>query len=85
MSSAEAFLPEAKQAGLDGLETLYTLYSPEDTRHMQWLAHRYSLLPSGGSDFHGDNNPGVSIGSGKGGLRIPMEYLDALSERSRAH
>lgn len=85
ISSAEAFLPEAKQAGLDGLETLYARYSPEDTRRMQWLAHRYSLLSSGGSDFHGDNNPGISIGSGKGDLRIPMEYLVALSERSRAH
>jgi len=78
----EAFLPEACAAGLDGIETLYTLYSPEDTLYVQKLARKYSLLPSGGSDFHGVNKPDVAIGTGKGNLRIPMEYAVALSERS---
>lgn len=78
----EAFIPEAKEAGLDGIETLYSLYSPEDTRFMQSLAEAHGLLPSGGSDYHGINKPGIEIGTGKGGLRIPREYLEALACRA---
>ena len=42
------------------------------------MADRYSLLPTGGSDFHGAAKPDIRIGSGRGNLRVPAEYLDAL-------
>lgn len=78
----EVFIPEAKAAGLDGIETLYSLYSPEDTCYMQSISKTHDLLPSGGSDFHGINKPDIKMGVGKGNLRIPLEYLDALAERA---
>ena len=76
------FIPEAKSAGLDGIETLYSLYSPEDTRYMEALARKYGLLPGGGSDFHGANKPDIALGTGRGDLRVPVRCLTALAARA---
>lgn len=68
------FLPEAKAAGLDGIETLYTEYTPEQTAQAFALAERFGLKPSGGSDFHGAAKPGIDLGTGRGNLQVPYEY-----------
>ena len=71
-------LPQAKARGLAGMECLYSLYSEETTRLSFDLARQFSLLPSGGSDFHGDNKPDIRIGVGKGNLAIPYDWVTAL-------
>ena len=71
-------LPEAKKQGLAGMECLYPLYSEETTQLSFELARQFSLLPSGGSDFHGDNKPDIRIGVGKGNLAIPYDWAEAL-------
>ena len=38
---------------LDGLEVYYPCHKPEDTQHYFFLAKKYNLLITGGSDFHG--------------------------------
>ncbi len=72
------FLPRAVDAGLHGMETLYPLYTPEQTVLAQSLVQEFSLLPSGGSDFHGANKPAIRLGTGKGELRVPLAYCEAL-------
>ena len=47
------------------------------------LAEQFSLLPSGGSDFHGAAKPGTGLGVGKGTLQIPYEWYLALKERAK--
>ena len=42
------------------------------------LAKEFHLLPSGGSDFHGENKPDISLGSGRGDLAVPMSFCSAL-------
>jgi hypothetical protein len=37
---------------------------------------------TGGSDFHGDANPGVKLGKGFGGLSVADELLEPLKERA---
>jgi predicted metal-dependent phosphoesterase TrpH len=76
-----AFLPEAVSAGLDGMETLYPRYSPEETASAQSIAEEFGLLPSGGSDFHGENKPDIALGTGTGELRVPCRFLDKLKAR----
>ena len=39
---------------------------------------------SGGSDFHGDRKPDISLGTGHGNLEIPYSVLDGLRERHAA-
>ncbi len=72
------FLPRAADAGLQGMETLYPLYAPEQTELAHSLCREFGLLPSGGSDFHGANKPDIRLGAGKGALNIPLSYCDAL-------
>ena len=43
------------------------------------LAQKYGILPSGGSDYHGGNKPDITLGRGKGNLRIPLELLERLN------
>ena len=72
------FLPQAMEAGLKGMEVRYPLFSPEQTALAEALAEEFSLLPSGGSDFHGANKPTISLGTGKGYLEVPLAWCEAL-------
>lgn len=69
-----------KQDGLMGIETLYSTYTSQDERDMFRLAQKYDLLPSGGSDFHGENKPGLDLGTGYGKLFVPEEMLHRIKE-----
>lgn len=77
---AEEFLPKAVDSGLQGMETLYTLYDEYTTERAVEVSQRYGLLQSGGSDFHGANKPDVMLGKGKGNLAIPYEFYEKLRD-----
>ena len=72
---------ELAGAGLDGLECEYGAYLPEERAPFHELARRHGLAPTGGSDYHGENKPGLSVGVGRGDLRVPDEYLSELESR----
>lgn len=71
---------EMKEAGMCGLEAVYSENSESDERHMRRLAEEFGLLVSGGSDFHGKNKPDIKLGVGKGNLYIPYGFLQAFKE-----
>ena len=73
-----AFLPLAKKAGLDAMETVYSTYNEATTQRAKSIAKEFGLLESGGSDFHGENKPDISVGKGRGSLAVPMEFLDKM-------
>ena len=72
------FLPEAKKRGLCGMECYYSKYDEEKTAKSLALADKFSLLPSGGSDFHGENKPDIALGIGRGNLQIPYDWAIGL-------
>lgn len=74
----EMFLPAAAAAGLDGMEVCYSKYDEKTTELSKKLAEKYSLLPSGGSDFHGENKPDIAVGKGRGDLQIPLGWKNQL-------
>ena len=74
------FLSEAKQYGLAGMETMYSKYSEETTLLARSIAKEYSLLESGGSDFHGENKPKIALGSGMENLDIPISVYEMLKD-----
>ncbi len=76
----EIFLSEAKQYGLAGMETRYSLYDEETVKLASLIAQKHGLLESGGSDFHGENKPSIKLGTGKGNLMIPYEFYKNLKE-----
>ncbi len=48
--------------GLMGLEAYYPSSTPRQTEMYVSIARQYHLLVTCGSDFHGDNRPGVEVG-----------------------
>ncbi|MBP5281085.1 MAG: PHP domain-containing protein [Lachnospiraceae bacterium] len=80
-SRLEALVMELKEAGLVGIEAIYSTYAPAEERQIRSLAAKYDLLISGGSDFHGANKPKIDMGTGMGKLYVPEEVLQALKER----
>ncbi|MBP3632482.1 MAG: hypothetical protein J6I99_05680 [Oscillospiraceae bacterium] len=71
----EKLVSELKEAGLMGMECIYSTYTPAEIRQMTALAKKYALLPSGGSDFHGNNKPKLDLGCGYGKLCVPDEIM----------
>lgn len=71
---------ELKQAGLRGIEAIYSTYKPHEEREIRALATKYDLLLSGGSDFHGDNKPGLDLAVGYGKLFVPEELLQPIKQ-----
>ena len=72
------FLFEAIPHGLKGMEVIYSGYSTEETEIAKKIATECGILSSGGSDFHGERKPDISLGTGKGNLEIPASFIYAL-------
>lgn len=73
-----AYLTEAKKYGLDAIETMYSKYNECDREFSDSIAEEFGLLKSGGSDFHGENKPEISLGSGCGNLAVPYDFAKKL-------
>lgn len=74
----DALVSTMAEAGLNGIEAIYCTYNGREERQMRRLASKYHLAVSGGSDFHGNNKPGLQLATGYGGLRVPDTVLDDL-------
>ena len=74
----EVFLPEAKKAGLVGIECIYSAYDRETMEASFDLAQSCALLPSGGSDYHGSIRAEAVLGNGS--CPIPYAYAKALRQ-----
>lgn len=66
------------QMGLDGIEAYNTGSSNNDIDWTITAAVQRGLLVTGGSDYHGTSKGGISIGSGRGNLKIPYSCVEAL-------
>ncbi len=77
---AEAiFIGELRDAGLRGIEVFHSDHRPADMQRYGEIARKYGLLVTGGSDFHGEVKPQISLGTGQSGnLNIPIRVLNDL-------
>jgi len=73
------FLREARE--LDGMETEYSTFTREQRALAREIAGEFGLAESGGSDFHGENKPDILLGTGRGDLAVPVEYLRGLEAK----
>ena len=83
-SELRELLPNAIEAGVAGMETMHSSYTPEMISLAEKIATEFNLLSSGGSDFHGSVKPDTSLGTGKGDLCVSAnkyENLQALREK----
>jgi len=85
-----AFIQRLKGEGLDAVETRHPSHDPELRARLTDIALELQLLRTGGSDWHGDPEPGVTH-STIGSQSVPIEWLERLdayratSLRSRPH
>ena len=76
----EPQLKALQAEGLDGIEVRHPSHSqPVETR-LTKLARKLNLAISGGSDWHGEGDPGGGHAS-LGGMDVPQEWLDELEAR----
>ena len=74
----EAYVRELVSYGLDGIEGYYSEYD-EAMQNEYWsMAEKFGLAISGGTDFHADMKPHISIGTGMGNLSIPYSVLENI-------
>jgi predicted metal-dependent phosphoesterase TrpH len=64
------------ESGMDAIEIYHSDHTSEDQYHYQVIAHRYGLLVTGGSDFHGDETRRNLIGV----VTLPPAAFAALRE-----
>ncbi len=77
----ERLLIDLVDVGLEGIEVYYSEHTPEMTRLYLTLAEKLNLLPTGGSDYHGDNKDEIALGRGFGNLAVPYDLLAGLKNR----
>lgn len=66
--------------GIDGVEVRHPSHSAEDTARLLALVEHFSLVPSGGSDWHGASDGPRTLGM----MRVPAEWLERQDCRVRA-
>lgn len=71
---------ELVDIGLGGIESFYGEYSPEMRARIAAMCDALDIVATGGSDYHGRYKPHLSIGVGKGDLRVPDSAMDRLEE-----
>jgi predicted metal-dependent phosphoesterase TrpH len=69
--------------GLRGIEVYHSEHEAADSELYLEIAKELDLIVSGGSDFHGENKPTISLGTGKqGNLNLPYAVLEQMRERT---
>ena len=64
-----------KEEGLAGIEAYYNTYTPAEEAYVLGLARQHGLIVTGGSDFHGENKPHISLFTGQGNMSVPKTIL----------
>lgn len=72
-----SFLERLKREGLDAVEIRHPSHYPELRGRLTDIAQRLGLLRTGGSDWHGDPEPGETHGA-LGSQEVPLEWLERL-------
>lgn len=78
-SGADKFIPELVSEGIDGIETWYPSHSENDIKKYLNLVDKYNLMPTGGSDCHGDRGRHPKIGE----FWVEYEALEKLKIKNQ--
>lgn len=75
----ETAIARLRAMGMDAMEQVYPNYTEDDRVFVRAMREKYQLMATGGTDFHGENRPGVELGSGiDNNTEIPYAYYQQL-------
>lgn len=77
----ESLIVRLKDCGLDGVECMHSEQDEAFSDICLRLCRKYSLMVSGGSDFHGANKPHIQIGQVNGQRYIEAHVLDDIKRQ----
>jgi len=77
-SFVRRYLRQLVPLGLDGIEAFYSLFSIAQHTMILEMALEFNILVSGGSDYHGVNQPSIQLGTGNGSLEVPDHVLEKI-------
>ncbi len=67
--------------GIQGLEVFHPNHSAKQRENLSYLAEKYALLVTGGSDCHGANKERVLMGE----VKLPYSYIEMLRDAATPH
>ncbi len=77
----ERLVEQLLPAGLEGIEVYHSEHTAADCEEYARIASRFGLIPTGGSDYHGDNKPGIKLAGGKdGNVQLAYSFLEQMRE-----
>ena len=76
----EELISKLTAMGLGGIEVYYPGHTGQQTAEYERLCRKFGLLMTGGTDFHGDINPHIHMGSGAGDLYVPHSLYRKLAD-----
>ena len=77
----EKFLKSMVDLGLEGIEVYCSVHLPNDIRRYERMAEKFSLIKTGGTDFHGKMKPDIRMGYGFGYTHVDDSVYDKLKAR----
>jgi predicted metal-dependent phosphoesterase TrpH len=77
----EKHIEALRAMGLAGIETYYPSYTRQDALYAEYLINKYHLIPSGGTDFHGENRPNIQLGTGENGFFVPYSIYESIKTK----
>ena len=69
---------------IDGIECYYPSFSEKQKQFLKDLCKTKNKYISGGTDYHGSNRPGISIGTGKGNSFITDKNIEIWINKKMA-
>lgn len=69
--------------GLDGIEAYSSCHSRKEARIYAELAEERGLFVTAGSDFHGENSPGIKLGNVGAGVKVDYGLVNLMKEARR--
>jgi len=78
VSELDALLSQLVKEGLKGIEVYYPEHSPAEVATYKFLAEKYGLVMTGGTDYHGIEGNNLEVGVGRGNMKLPYSMVEAL-------
>ena len=82
-SKTEHLIRCLTEYGLDAVECIHPTQNTAYAQSLIHIAAKYRLSLTGGSDFHGNKEDGISLGRGGDRMRIPESFLTDLHIRPK--